>query len=166
MKKNLLLVLSLCLLLSTSFIFSGCNNDVVNEEFNVEELEGTYQDSYSGRAGMVITYEEGQLLAYVHWADSAFMDTEWHMSLDMVDNKLVYHDSVYDFVNYDENGQSTVTNQYVDKEGYFTIKDNKIYWDGAEQENCKECVFEKVGTVDYYDENGNINEDEALDKSI
>ena len=57
-------------------------------------------------------------------------------------SKLSYTDCEKTNITYDEQGNADESEEYSDGEGYFTLKDGKLLWDGAAEENCQTCVFE------------------------
>lgn len=104
----------------------------VQKEADFKSFAGNYQDEVSQRASMTIS-EEGKI--QVTWASSATETTVWEMSVQKDGDKLVYSDckkSTNDQVEY-ENGK-----------GYFEIKDGKLSWSGAQEENCQTCQFVKM----------------------
>ena len=63
-------------------------------------------------------------------------------SADTEFDKLTYTDCEKTNITTDESGNSTSEEVYEDGTGYFTLKDGKLLWDGASEEDCKLCVFE------------------------
>lgn len=148
--------------------FAACNNNAKTEEKKVEEsitetesfidevdvsyfdpagVEGEYQDSTSQRATMVIYYVEpdNNYSIKVNWADSATEDNEWYMTaVDDGQGRLVYTDEECKHVKYTSDTEYTDEIIYEGKEGYFTFEDGKFLWDGAYQESCRECLFERA----------------------
>lgn len=109
--------------------------------------EGTYYDSYSMRAyAMVALTEDGRYDIEVHWSDSAWEDNVWNMTATMMeDGLLVYDDCVAKNVVTQEDGSFTENYANLIPEGYFTVSEGKLLWNGAADESCRECVFELAG---------------------
>lgn len=109
------------------------------------QIAGSYADSVSQRATMEITKYEDLYDITVIWADSASKETQWYLSASFKDGKLSYGGEQILIYEFDENGNSNfIDSKESNYAGYFEVKDGKIYWTGAEQEQCKECIFEKI----------------------
>lgn len=108
---------------------------------------GEYQDKVSQRASMSVEADEDCVAVTVIWADSASSESKWTMTCRMYEDGLLsYDDCRCVKVEYDENGEATETEVYADGSGSFTpCDDGSVSWDGAEEENCRNCVFEKIG---------------------
>ncbi len=113
-----------------------------------EELAGNYEDEYSQRAHMEVTANgaEGVYMT-VYWADSAFAHAEWKMSARFGEDGLLYYtDCVccwYNYEDYEDENTYSVETLYENGEGFFSLSENKLYWNGAGEENCRDCVFAK-----------------------
>ena len=111
------------------------------------ELEGNWQDSFSERACMTVTADGSDgAKAQVWWADSAFAGYMWEMTLRLGEDGLLYYtDCACTYTVSDDaesdSGKSSVL--YEDASGFFSCADGVLYWNGAEDENCTECVFER-----------------------
>lgn len=129
--------------------------NAIQQEVWVEEeyadplgVIGTYMDGTSQRAVMEVTFDEKEMKYHmtVSWANSAFSRMEWKMSGE--DNgygAIEYNDCVKSRVDYDEKGEKEVyKTEYTGGSGFFSFKDGKLAWDGAQDENCRECAFEKM----------------------
>ena len=108
-------------------------------------IAGYYQDSTSQRASMEVSKYEDTYEIIVHWPSSNSEETQWYMIGELESNKITYAGEdistwVFDSEGNGEIIKSTASNNL----GYFEIKERKLYWTGAAQEQCKECVFEKV----------------------
>ena len=107
-------------------------------------LSGNYQDSVSQRATAKV-FDNGETLdIIVRWSSSATETTMWDMVCNNEGDKLTYTNCKKSNVTYDENGESTEDVEYENGEGYFTLEDGKLLWNGASEENCAACVFEKT----------------------
>lgn len=111
----------------------------------LDPLSGEYMDSVGQRASLSVTSYGTSAQFEIHWGDSATESHEWTMEVTVEDGKLVYSNCESWLVTYVEDG--------VDPEmellsmggtGYFEIDGEKLLWTGAEEDNCKECVFEKI----------------------
>lgn len=108
-------------------------------------LEGYYQDTVNQRAKMYIWQTDDGLGIRVNWTASAFEEREWDMTAALTaDNKLEYNDCAeYHLIFSDENefdSEEVASNG----QGFFTIEEGNLLWNGAADEGCRECVFEKL----------------------
>ena len=106
-----------------------------------EGLSGIYQDSHSQRATAVFLDSGDSVSADIHWGGSATEAYTWKMDCAKDGEKLVYKNCTKTFVKTDDDGGESKV-EYENGEGYFTFKEGKILWDGAAEDDCKECVFE------------------------
>lgn len=105
-------------------------------------LCGEYFDAASGRAMAEAAYENGALHITVYWADSAFTCMVWDMTVRAEgESALVYSDMTYTLEEIGEDGDTVRTLLSENGEGWFTEYEGALYWDGAADENCAECVF-------------------------
>lgn len=124
---------------------SEVNED--EEETVMEDLEkfvGAYQDEYSQRASADVSLNEDKesLKMRVHWSDSAWSGVIWEMDLTKDGDKLVYTNGVKDYYQFtSETEPETYTRMDENQSGYFEIKENKLYWLGSPEDDCKECIF-------------------------
>lgn len=109
-----------------------------------KDYSGNYIDIVSQRATMEISKgTESDYDIVVSWSSSASITTEWHMHANKEVGKLSYAGEEIYTTEYDENGdviskEMTAANNL----GYFTIDGPRIRWEGAAQEECRECIFE------------------------
>ncbi len=111
------------------------------------ELMGMYQDSVSGRAMLEATFDgiTDAVSLEVSWANSAAETVVWNMTASYgEDGKLYYTDGEQTIVTTDENGNQTREMVCQTGSGFFSVYDGSLIWDGAEDENCRTCVFEKL----------------------
>ncbi len=106
-------------------------------------LSGNYGDSVSQRAGATVIEEDDEVEITVYWSSSAAETTHWEMECKKEGDRLTYTDCEKSDITFSEDGSETAKVIYEDGEGYFTVKDGKLYWDGAAEEDCKTCIFEK-----------------------
>ena len=108
-----------------------------------DSLSGNYQDSYSQRA-VAKVYDNGEEAEIIiSWSSSATERTVWEMNAEKDGDKLTYTDCKKTDFTADENGEGAGKVEYENGEGYFTVKDGKLLWDGAAEEDCTSCVFER-----------------------
>lgn len=114
------------------------------EAGSYDALAGDYQDSASRRATLIASVVGDGLLIQVSWADSAAVSNIWTMNAKYDDNgKLAYNDaSLNIYTTVDDKTEEK--KEYENGQGYFTVADGKLLWDGAADESCKACVFEKT----------------------
>lgn len=111
-----------------------------------DPLVGDYQNTTDDR---MVLYVERQGDKYVMSVNLNVSDREfkcWTM-LDAVmeDDKLTYKGEEIGEYIYDEDGNETSSNvTAANNIGYFEIKDDKLYWTGAAQEECRSSIFEKI----------------------
>ena len=109
------------------------------------KIAGSYADSVSQRATMNILKFDNLYDITVIWPDSASKETQWYISASYKDGKLAYGGEQLSIYEYDEEGNMNfIDSKESNYAGYFEVKDGKIYWTGAEQDQCKECIFEKM----------------------
>lgn len=137
---------------STLALYGGANTgdvDGASEDFEAlaqifDPLSGNYQDSVSGRASMTLTSYSTGADVVISWGDSASTTYEWRMSLSYVGEQFVYDNCEKWCVTSD----GTTSNEELlsmGGTGYFEWGENgTLAWTGAEEDNCKECIFEKL----------------------
>ncbi len=108
-----------------------------------EGLTGSYQDSVSQRASAQVIDSSDGVNIIVHWGGSATEAYTWTMNCTRDGDKLSYKDCKKVFLNLDPANEKNEV-EYENGEGYFTVKDGKLLWDGAAEEDCASCVFEPV----------------------
>lgn len=110
-------------------------------------LEGDYSDSFSQRAVATAVAKGAESLGLVvHWGSSASEYVEWTMSLTRgEDGLLYYNDCVKTVVTtiVDENGNASEERaaEYENGSGFFSESEGILYWNGAAENDCRECVF-------------------------
>lgn len=115
-----------------------------NNQDDLEQYVGAYEDEYSQRASADIKLNDDResLNIKVHWSDSAWSGVIWEMNAILEDDKLVYEDGVKDYYQFtDETSPETYTRMDENQKGYFEIKDEKLYWLGSPEDDCKQCIF-------------------------
>ena len=144
LKKNTLIVAAFLVMSMSLLACSGEKHDSNNDNVNYAEYVGEYQDSFSQRASMDVEDLGDSLKLKVHWSSSADESAIWTMTAKFTSpNTLSYADCEYGIIEFDEDGNDSYTKEYDCGEGYFTLKDGKLYWDGAADMSCIDCVFEK-----------------------
>lgn len=123
-------------------------DEAVDSLVDYQAFVGNYQDSVSQRATAVITENDDMLSAHVEisWANSAVSACLWTMDVTFEDEKLVYTNGEKFEINYDENGNEEKLGEFIEMHGYFEWDGatGNISWTGAEEEECRGCVFEKI----------------------
>ena len=111
-----------------------------------DNLAGEYSDSYSGRAMMDLTSVSGGVKALVSWGSSASEHDAWEFTLKVGEgDTLCYDDGVHSRVTTDLNGKDTTDIIAKNESGFFTLNQKgDLLWNGAADEDCRECVFEKI----------------------
>lgn len=128
--------------------FASCGNNKNHDEIMAKRdaLVGEYLDDYSQRAMLNAEKDEkadDTLVITVSWGSSATETTKWtmHAVLSSDGTKLSYTDGVCKDCVFDGSGNVNETTVDDKMEGYFEVKDGKLYWTGASDDNCKDCVF-------------------------
>lgn len=111
-----------------------------------DPLVGDYQDTVSQRATACVERFGDVYNVSVNWSDSDSENHSWTMyEATLKDNKLTYNGEEIGHYTYDEEGNVVSSDETASNNvGYFEVKDNMLYWTGASQESCRECVFEKI----------------------
>ena len=114
-------------------------------ELYYASLEGQYYDSWSQRAGAEITANgDKSITIVVEWSSSAWELDRWTMHASRSEDGLLYYtDCIRETVTYSESGEETSVTDEFPAEGYFGESEGKLYWNGAGDEQCAQCVFEK-----------------------
>ena len=107
------------------------------------EINGDFQDSVSGRANATVESADDSAKITVRWGDSAFETYVWNMTVTFDDGKFVYTDCVESKETAAEDGTVSTETISENGSGYFTYTEGNLVWDGAADENCKSCVFER-----------------------
>lgn len=111
-----------------------------------QELIGEYADSYTQRAMLTVEDNGGVgVKLTVHWSSSAFEYNEWVMT-GVYDEewRLSYTDGTESVITTAADGTQSSETVATDMAGYFTLSGGKLLWDGAPEENCRDCAFERM----------------------
>ncbi|MDO4940073.1 MAG: hypothetical protein Q4E33_00075 [Erysipelotrichaceae bacterium] len=129
-------------------------NSIENEIYKNESCEdtialiGNYQDSYTQRASATIELAgRDKVLLTITWPNSVEEYEEWGAVSSCSSNKIRYDSLVHKVIVTDAEGNSDVSTNIVEEDGFFVIKDGKLYWTGANDETKANCVFEKIEQV-------------------
>lgn len=137
----------LCTAMVFSFAACGERTQTAAESERTFTLEGNYFDSASNQAVLQMEpLEDGKYLATVMWGASSEEYYEWIMTVILSEDgsRLEYTDCKRLFVvPNDATGHIEVETIYENGSGYFSVGNWTIYWDGAEEESCRSCIFEK-----------------------
>lgn len=138
------------------FIYIYCSsNGFTSDEPSDAELEifypgtisGTYTDTFSERAEANVIEEvdidgESELHIRIHWISSATEADEWTINCEKTsDGKYKYDDCRKYTVTTDDDGKGENKLIYTGGSGFFTLEDGKLLWNGAAEEECRNCVF-------------------------
>ena len=110
-------------------------------------LPGEYQDATSQRAVMTVTDNgDDTVHILVHWSSSADEYNQWEMNGKLGEDGLLYYsDCTESVITTAEDGTETVNDITVNGIGFFSpAEDGTLYWNGADDESCIDCAFEKV----------------------
>ena len=109
------------------------------------ELAGQYFDEYSMRATLLAEADgSAGVKLTVSWANSASEFVCWTMTAHRSEDGLLsYSDCLTELVNTTEDGKETRSTLSEGVAGYFAVEEGKLAWTGAEDENCRNCVFAK-----------------------
>lgn len=110
------------------------------------EMTGSYQDGWSQRACAEVTGGNDAVSIEISWSSSAFESNIWTMTARFSEDGLLSYSDCREVVQTcDQNGQITEEVIEDNASGFFSVgEDGKIYWNGAQDENCRNCVFEKI----------------------
>lgn len=117
------------------------------EDGDASVLSIAMSDLTSGRATLYATLNsDGTIAVVIRWSNSASEYVQWSMTASLDENKkLSYTDCTKKIFSVSEEGNESEKVEYENGKGYFSagIRDEGyvLLWDGAEEENCKECVF-------------------------
>lgn len=173
LKKILILMTTIALVISMCACGNKSKEDAITDSQSFAEgllpynddpdgLSGDYKDSVSKKASLSLSYDNTREIygIVVEWPKSETVNDVWVMTGYMNDSdQIVYEDCIYVTIDDSKADQEDSTESASDEtfsyatggetlnyesgEGYITVKDGKLYWDGAADEDCKECVFEK-----------------------
>ena len=112
------------------------------------DLEGSYADTVSQRAMAEVTANGGEgVTIVVKWGSSASETDQWKMEARLTEDGLLSYPGEERSVFVTE-ADGTVNQMMADAAmvpGWFAVsEDGHLEWTGANDEQCKTCVFEKV----------------------
>lgn len=108
-----------------------------------KDLSGTYNDSVSKRARANLDDSGETVDVVVSWSSSAEEGSVWRMTCKKEGDRLVYFDCEKTTYSINDSQEDVSVVEFKDGKGYFTVSGDTILWDGASEEYCKKCVFEK-----------------------
>lgn len=112
----------------------------------VNQIIGSYQDSTSQRANAVVTSGDdiNRVNVDITWSNSAEEYEEWICEC-IVDMGMMTYSKITNIKNIvNDQGETELLTNEEEVDGYFSIVDNKIYWDGSNNKQTSSCVFEKI----------------------
>ena len=106
-------------------------------------FNGDYNDAFSQRAYATLTENADweSVNIKVWWADSAASFYMWEMNATYDGEKLNYSDCRSAIYTTDEVGNDTEELRYENSSGYFVWDNGILRWTGAEDPDCRYCVF-------------------------
>jgi len=110
------------------------------------DLAGFYTDAASGRATAEVTANGSEgVTVTVHWSSSAFEYTQWVMEAAFTEDGLLsYPEEQHSVITTNADGEPSEIVLDPAGSGWFDVVDGKLLWSGADDENCRNCVFEKA----------------------
>lgn len=125
------------------------NNNPAEQQSVYDAMAGEYADKTSQRATATVTAVEGCAEIVVRWSSSAKETTEWVMTVTRAEDGLLYYkDEVKKNNTYDDAGNLSSIIERENGEGWWSFGDDGLLrWTGAVDEDCRECVFEKIPAV-------------------
>lgn len=112
----------------------------------IQELVGKYEDSTSKRAAAEVKLADdiNQIIIDITWPNASSSYDEWKCQCYINMGKAIYDTISHTTNEVDEQGNVTPTSLDDYGQGYFTLKENQILWDGSENEITQTCVFKKI----------------------
>lgn len=110
-------------------------------------LSGKYEDSVSQRAWAEVTANGSESVTIVvHWSSSAFEYDQWTMTARLAEDGLLsYPGEEHSIFTTDADGSTMqMMADAALVPGWFEFVDGKLLWTGANDEQCRACVFEKI----------------------
>ena len=111
------------------------------------DLAGQYADTVSQRASAEVTANGSEgITIVVSWGNSAFETEQWKMEARLTEDGLIsYPGEEHSVFTTDANGNTTQIIEDADPvPGWFEFVDGQLLWTGANEEQCRICVFEKI----------------------
>lgn len=126
--------------------FMNCCMEIesILKQHSDDPLVGEYADITSKRAMLIVERTGDIYHLYVEWASSANEVTIWMMEAKHEEDKLTYAGEIISHYTYDADGNETKEETASNNLGYFEICDGQLHWTGAGQEECRNCIFEKM----------------------
>jgi len=119
-------------------------NEVLADFVGEMDLEGSWEDEVSQRAGMDVTKnEDGSYDILVHWGSSATETAIWeiHGTYDEVSGMLSYEDGAFSVHTFDANNNETVSGEETTS-GVFMKEGDKLRW--SDSKNSDDALFVKM----------------------
>lgn len=119
-------------------------NELLADFIGPMDLEGSWEDEVSQRAGMDVTKnEDGSYDILVHWGSSATETAIWeiHGTYDEVSGMLSYEDGAFSVHTFDEKNNETVSGEETTS-GTFMKEGDKLRW--SDSKNSDDGLFVKV----------------------
>lgn len=111
---------------------------------NDDVVAGDYQETIYGNAECCVEREgDNRYLIYINWSNSTYDYTFWTIEAKLNGSRLTYSEEEIEIYDYSLD-DPLISDDVIQFDGYFAIKDDKLYWTEASQESVKDSVFEKV----------------------
>ena len=139
----------------TSVLDGGMNfkrqdDEIVENVVSIEAYDGTYIEETAGRGVITLSVDPSKnCFFHVTWPVSANETAEWDFSCSYDDNGgFPYENAVKTVTTYDENGDSTVNEEYTNGAGCIIVsaRDDNTYvftWNDEMEKIADGCVFVK-----------------------
>ena len=122
---------------------SPASDEAIDSKPDYSAFNGDYNDAYSQRAYATLAENPdwNSVNIKVWWADSAQSFYMWEMNATYDGENLNYSDCKEVLCTTDEAGNDTEELQHENGSGYFVWDDGILRWTGAEDSDCRYCVF-------------------------
>lgn len=128
--------------------FSNCCMEMrsIQQQHMDDPLVGDFQNPADERMVLYVERRGDEYSVSVNLTVSESEFRCWTMQGAVKDgDRLTYRGEEISRYTYDAEGNETSSDvTAANNLGYFEIKDNRLYWTGAAQEECRSCVFEKI----------------------
>lgn len=128
--------------------FSNCCMEMksIQQQHMDDPLVGDYQNAADERMTVYVERRGDEYIISVNLSVSDGEFKCWTMQGAVNEgDRLTYRGEEIGRYTYDVEGNETSSEvTAANNSGYFEIKDGKLYWTGAAQEECRSCVFEKI----------------------
>lgn len=112
----------------------------------VNQFSGSWGDSVGYRCMMSVSFQNGNFVFDISWANGASSTNKWHFvgRYDATSKSVYYTNGTCSTLETDESGRESTTVHYTNGSGQFYISDGYMYWVDYVENAGSECVFEKI----------------------